>query len=273
MTTTHRRPARLLARLAAGLLPLLAVPALAAGADAPLIPYEKFKLDNGLTVLVHTDRKAPVVAVNVWYHVGSKNETAGQDRLCPPVRAPDVPGHGELQRRVLQAVRAGRRHRPERHDQLRPHQLLPERADHRARHGAVDGVRPHGPPARGGRARSASTSSAAWCRTRSARARTSPTGACSSRCCAPASRRAIRTAGRPSARWRTSTPPSLDDVQELVPHLLRRRTMRCWCWPATSTWRRRKEKAQQYFGAHPGRPGVDAARHVDRTAHRQPRAK
>jgi len=38
------------------------------------IPYEEFKLDNGLTVLVHEDRKTPIVAVNVWYHVGSKNE-------------------------------------------------------------------------------------------------------------------------------------------------------------------------------------------------------
>jgi predicted Zn-dependent peptidase len=43
-----------------------------------LIPYEKFNLDNGLTVIVHTDRKAPVVAVNVWYHVGSKNEKPGK---------------------------------------------------------------------------------------------------------------------------------------------------------------------------------------------------
>jgi zinc protease len=69
---------RRLARLAAGLLPLLATPAPAGAADAPLIPYEKFNLDNGLTVLVHTDRKAPVVAVNVWYHVGSKNEKPGK---------------------------------------------------------------------------------------------------------------------------------------------------------------------------------------------------
>ena len=38
------------------------------------IPYEKFVLDNGLTVIVHEDHKAPIVAVNVWYHVGSKNE-------------------------------------------------------------------------------------------------------------------------------------------------------------------------------------------------------
>ena len=42
------------------------------------IPYEKFELDNGLTVVVHEDRKAPVVAVSVWYKVGSKDEPKGQ---------------------------------------------------------------------------------------------------------------------------------------------------------------------------------------------------
>ena len=34
------------------------------------IPYEQFTLKNGLRVIVHTDRKAPVVAVSVCYHVG-----------------------------------------------------------------------------------------------------------------------------------------------------------------------------------------------------------
>ncbi len=38
------------------------------------IPYEQFALDNGLKVLIHEDHKTPVVALNVWYHVGSKNE-------------------------------------------------------------------------------------------------------------------------------------------------------------------------------------------------------
>jgi zinc protease len=38
------------------------------------IPYERFVLPNGLSVLVHEDNMAPLVAVNVWYHVGSKNE-------------------------------------------------------------------------------------------------------------------------------------------------------------------------------------------------------
>jgi zinc protease len=42
------------------------------------IPYKKFKLENGLTLIVHEDHKAPVAAFNIWYHVGSKNEKAGK---------------------------------------------------------------------------------------------------------------------------------------------------------------------------------------------------
>src|SRR6202158_2478452 len=42
------------------------------------IPYEGFVLDNGLTVIVHEDHKAPIVAINTWYHVGSKNEKPGK---------------------------------------------------------------------------------------------------------------------------------------------------------------------------------------------------
>jgi zinc protease len=42
------------------------------------IPYQKFVLDNGLTVIVHEDHKAPIVAINTWYHVGSKNEKLGK---------------------------------------------------------------------------------------------------------------------------------------------------------------------------------------------------
>ncbi|GAP76727.1 zinc protease [Pseudoalteromonas sp. SW0106-04] len=50
---------------------------------APALPfvnidYQTFTLDNGLTVVVHTDRKAPIVAVNVWYDVGAKNEQVGK---------------------------------------------------------------------------------------------------------------------------------------------------------------------------------------------------
>jgi zinc protease len=42
------------------------------------IPFQKFVLNNGLTLIVHEDHKAPIVAVNVWYHVGSKNEKPGK---------------------------------------------------------------------------------------------------------------------------------------------------------------------------------------------------
>src|SRR6266567_214999 len=42
------------------------------------IPYKKFVLPNGLTRIVHEDHKAPIVAVNLWYHVGSKNEKPGK---------------------------------------------------------------------------------------------------------------------------------------------------------------------------------------------------
>jgi zinc protease len=44
----------------------------------PDIKYTKFVLKNGLTVLVHEDHKAPIIAVNTWYHVGSKNEKPGK---------------------------------------------------------------------------------------------------------------------------------------------------------------------------------------------------
>ncbi|WP_334185740.1 M16 family metallopeptidase [Novosphingobium sp.] len=61
-----------------------------AGKDAPApaspadlvakvdIPYEKFVLANGLTTIVHTDRKAPIVGVTAYYKVGSKNEPRGK---------------------------------------------------------------------------------------------------------------------------------------------------------------------------------------------------
>ena len=46
--------------------------------DVPEIPSTRYVLKNGLTLLVHEDHKAPIVAVNVWYHVGSKDEKPGR---------------------------------------------------------------------------------------------------------------------------------------------------------------------------------------------------
>ncbi len=50
----------------------------AAAAPQIAIPFEKHVLDNGLTVVLHEDHKAPIVSVNVWYHVGSKDEKPGR---------------------------------------------------------------------------------------------------------------------------------------------------------------------------------------------------
>ena len=63
------------APLCAAPLPAVPISQLVAKID---IPYEQFTLPNGLRVIVHTDRKAPIVAVSVWYHVGSKDEPAGK---------------------------------------------------------------------------------------------------------------------------------------------------------------------------------------------------
>ncbi|RYZ90108.1 MAG: insulinase family protein, partial [Proteobacteria bacterium] len=71
----------------ASLIALVAAPAVAQDAKpAPIaqlvkqvdIPHQQFTLPNGLRVIVHTDRKAPIVAVSVWYDIGSKNEPKGK---------------------------------------------------------------------------------------------------------------------------------------------------------------------------------------------------
>ena len=69
--------------LGVGALPLVAAadgaPAAATMAEQiPHLAYQRFTLPNGLTVVVHEDHKAPVVAVSIWYHVGSSYEPKGK---------------------------------------------------------------------------------------------------------------------------------------------------------------------------------------------------
>ncbi len=71
---------------ATGTQPMVSGAPMAAAEPAPVsdlvgqvaIPYEQFQLANGLDVIVHTDRKAPIVGVAVWYNVGSKDEPDGK---------------------------------------------------------------------------------------------------------------------------------------------------------------------------------------------------
>ena len=66
----------------------------------PTIPFEKYKLKNGLEVILSEDHTLPMVAVNLWYHVGPANERAGPHRLRAPLRAHDVPGLEARRRRT-----------------------------------------------------------------------------------------------------------------------------------------------------------------------------
>src|SRR5688572_12941256 len=62
--------------------PLLVAVALAAAApayaDDPKLDFEKYKLPNGLEVILAPDTRVPLVSINVWYHVGSGNEVVGR---------------------------------------------------------------------------------------------------------------------------------------------------------------------------------------------------
>jgi zinc protease len=71
MTKLHRSVAALL-------IAALLLPGALMAEKLPEIKFEKFTLPNGLQVILHEDHSLPTVAVNIWYHVGSKNEAAGK---------------------------------------------------------------------------------------------------------------------------------------------------------------------------------------------------
>ncbi|MDQ3803878.1 MAG: insulinase family protein [Acidobacteriota bacterium] len=84
MIKLNRHALSLPLALLLALLPALPAAGQAQGAGAaaqgsvPQIQFEKYTLSNGLRVILHVDRKLPVVHVNQWFHVGSKNERAGR---------------------------------------------------------------------------------------------------------------------------------------------------------------------------------------------------
>jgi zinc protease len=65
------KPAAPTAPAAAGTTP-------AAAGTTPAVPFEKYSLDNGLTVLLHRDTSLPIVAVELWYRIGPVNEPPGR---------------------------------------------------------------------------------------------------------------------------------------------------------------------------------------------------
>lgn len=87
-------------------------PKAAAAADDSLpkvhLAFRKFTLANGLTLIVHEDHQAPVVALDLWYHVGSKDEPDGQHgdaRLTERLMASGETGTGALVPAAAEALR------------------------------------------------------------------------------------------------------------------------------------------------------------------------
>ncbi|HEV8238284.1 MAG TPA: pitrilysin family protein [Thermoanaerobaculia bacterium] len=76
--TATRRPVRALLLAAVCTLGFAAAAARPAMAQDPKIPFEKYTLPNGLEVILVEDHSVPLVAVDVWYHVGSGDEVAGR---------------------------------------------------------------------------------------------------------------------------------------------------------------------------------------------------
>ena len=75
----RKRMMRSMLRGLVGVLILAWVPVLAQAKGPEInLNYETFTLSNGLRVIVHEDRKAPIVAISIWYHVGSRDEPAGK---------------------------------------------------------------------------------------------------------------------------------------------------------------------------------------------------
>ena len=63
---------------------------MSAVSEQPTISYEKYRLGNGLEVILSQDRSLPLVSVDIWYHVGAANEDGGTHGFRAPVRTHDV---------------------------------------------------------------------------------------------------------------------------------------------------------------------------------------
>ena len=102
------------------------------------VPFTKQTLNNGLDVIVHEDHRMPLVAVSVWYHVGSKNERPDRTGLAHLFEHLMFEGLGAPAAQYFEPL-AGSGRLAQRIDEHRSHQLLGAGAGRRAAAGAVDG--------------------------------------------------------------------------------------------------------------------------------------
>ena len=95
------------ATIASGQAPAPA--ASASPSSVPKIEFEKYTLPNGLQVILHVDRKLPIVHVNQWFHVGSKNEKPGRTGFAHLFEHMMFQGSKNAPKRLLHVRREGRR--------------------------------------------------------------------------------------------------------------------------------------------------------------------
>jgi zinc protease len=96
----------------------------ASSAHAPEISYERYKLSNGLEVLLHEDHKLPIVAVDIWYHVGPVKERAGVTGFAHLFEHMMFEGQSMWAKSAYQDSWRGWGLRIQRNDFIRPDKLL-----------------------------------------------------------------------------------------------------------------------------------------------------
>ena len=128
------------------------VTAQSAPGDAGLrlkLPFEKYTLPNGLEVILHEDHRTPVVAVNVWYHVGSKDEAPGKNGFAHLFEHVMFQGSKHVAEdtyfKYLRRRRRERSQRDDEHDRTNYFETVPA---NQLELGALARERPHGVPAR-----------------------------------------------------------------------------------------------------------------------------
>ena len=114
----------------------------------PKLEVQEHQLANGLKVLLHEDHSVPVVAVQIWYHVGSKDERAGRSGFAHLFEHIMFKGSANLAAEEHTRLHQLDRRPLQRHHRLRPHPLLRDHPQQPPGAAAVDGGRPHALPRR-----------------------------------------------------------------------------------------------------------------------------
>ena len=111
----------------------------------PELKVEKYTLANGLQVLTYENHKLPLVAVDLWYHVGPVNEKAGRTGFAHLFEHMMFEGSEHVGEKAhFRYLEGRRRDGYQRHDGLRPHELFRDCAEQPVGAGALAGERPHG---------------------------------------------------------------------------------------------------------------------------------